>query len=147
MVCSGCPSVPLISQRLANKALKGLPEKRRHPVLLAAMRWLAEKHSGLACYSGIVKEDGPYPDVERMLTVKELGAVAILPCPFHQGSECLIGELPKHNRVTENRKPPYSWLPTWVAVIFDKENLKVMVKRGEVANAKSALLSRNERLM
>ncbi len=142
MTCS-CNSVPVISAFRAVKILALIPKERRQQILQAAMAWLTERHEGIESYNGIVSRK--YTNQEKDTIAVDTAAVAGLSCPFMTIDGCLLGGLgPHYNRAEETGKQPYLFLPMAVAREWAREDIKELVSRGYVADAKVAFLTRNE---
>lgn len=143
--CPNCPTVPVVSWRLAQRVLANVPLGQRPGLAVAALEWLTARHEGLNLFEGI--NGRPYEEFERDLIALEVGIVENLPCPFWRANDCLLGGLGEHFNYTEEAgKPPYGWLPALVATFYDRNTYRELVKRGAVADAKIALVTRNELL-
>ena len=141
--CPNCPTVPVVSDQLAERIVQGWPEELRGRAIRLAIEWLTTRHPGLSLYEGI--SGRPYSREEKDRIAVETAAVAALPCPFHSEGGCAIGSLgPDFNRVEETAKAPYGWLPTLVARWCDRDGYRGLVRARAVADAKVALLTRNE---
>jgi len=143
MSCASCPSpTPVVSLGLSRRVVESVPEEHRLRLFIKALEWLVTRHEGLTVYLGV--NGRPYTQEERVAIAKETQAVRVLPCPFMEGETCLLDRLPLYEFGDEVQKPPYLFLPTAVAKLIDEETLREVVRRKEVADAKVALLSRNE---
>lgn len=141
--CPGCPGVPVVSKALATRVLSRVPRELRPQALQRAMEWLTRQHEGITLYLGI--HGRPYTNIEKDAIAVETSAVSSLPCPFVLEGGCIIGGLgPHYNRVEEMKKPPYGWLPTFVALTWDTEGYRGLVKAQSIADAKVCELTRNE---
>lgn len=141
--CPNCPQVPVVSLSLANAVLKHIPEVERIPAVQAAFQWLTARHEGLSLYVGI--NGRYYTREEKDAIALETQAVAETPCPFFASSGCMIHGLgPHYNRIEETGKAAYSWLPTLMARGWALDEYRVLVKAKAIADAKIALLTRNE---
>lgn len=146
MSCESCPnSVPVVSQRVADYVVTHLPPALRHRAAVAALEWLTARHAGLELYVGI--NGRHYTATEKRAIAHEIAAVAGLPCPFKVGESCLLGGLgPLYRTFYEAHRPPYGWLPTQIARLLDGRTYRELVRRGAIADAKVALVTRNEGL-
>jgi hypothetical protein len=136
--------MPLVGMKLAKRIAVFIPEKNRLKVTLRALEWLCKRDEGLVSYNGV--NGRQYTEEERRAIAGELAAVETLSCPFMDGETCMIGGLPRGYNRDETAKPPYLWLPTAMVKLLDEETLRQVVKNREVADAKVAMLSRNEAL-
>jgi len=142
--CPGCPTVPVVSRKLGTKVLVRKPEKAKERCLVRAMAWLTERHEGIEVYAGICGR--PYTNDEKNAIATETGAVSGLPCPLLEGDECVLGGLgPRYNPHEEAlRGQPYAFLPAVIAKTYDADGLYALIRRGVIADAKVALLTRNK---
>ncbi len=141
-LCPDCPTVPVVSQRLADVVTKRLPVSRQAAVLIAAMAWLVERHVGLTLYEGI--NGRPYTDTEKDAIGAETGLVAGLPCPFVSEKGCTLGGLGAgYSIIKDSGRPPYAWLPVWITRAYALADYRILVRHRNIADAKVALLTRN----
>lgn len=142
-MCPGCPTVPVVSKELGTKVLARKPQKTQERCLVRAMAWLMERHEGLAIYAGICGR--PYTNDEKNAIATETGAVSGLPCPLLDGEGCVLGGLgPHYNSHEEFFRRPYAFLPAVIAKTYDPDGLYALMRRGVIADAKVALLTRNK---
>lgn len=141
--CPNCPQVPVVSVILASRVLKRVPEVERIAAAQAAFQWLTERHAGISIYAGI--NGRRYTGEEKDAIALDTQAVAETPCPFLTGSGCMISGLgPHYNNIEETGKAPYGWLPALVSREWALNEYRILVKAGRIADAKIALLTRNE---
>jgi len=141
--CPGCPVVPVVSKHLATAVLARKAKLTKERCSVRAFQWLTERHEGLEMYAGICGR--PYTSEEKNAIALDTGAVSGLSCPLFEPDGCVLGGLgPHYNRAEEMGKQPYGWLPTLIAATYDPVGFRELVKRGAVADAKTALLTRNE---
>lgn len=141
--CPNCPTVPVVSVRLAEQLFEEMPPAERQKALVLAMEWLCQKHEGLALYNGVNGRE--YTNEEKKAISYEASTVAGLPCPFWRASRCSLRGLgPHYNRTEEAQSEPYGWLPVLVARVLDRPQLILLASEGAIADAKIALLTRND---
>jgi len=142
--CPGCPTVPVVSKELGTRVLGRKSQGIRERCLVRAMAWLTERHEGLDVYAGICGR--PYTNDEKNAIATETGAVSGLPCPLLEGDHCVLGGLgPHYNPYEESlRGQPYAFLPAVIAKDYDPDGLYALIRRGVIADAKVALLTRNK---
>lgn len=143
MLCRTCPSpLPVVSARLVAHIARNIPEGKRMAIMLAAYEWLLTKHEGIDLCLGA--SGRRYTDQERVAVHYQTAAVHGLACPYRKGEGCLIEQANPKIRIWRDLHPPYLWLPTGLLREFDKPSLSVFVRQKEVADAKIALLKRDE---
>lgn len=143
--CPGCPTVPVVSRELGAKVLARKSQKVKQECLIRAMSWLTERHEGLSIYAGICASERNYTNDEKNAIATETGTVSGLPCPLLEGNECVLGGLgPHYNPHEEFFRKPYAWLPAVIAKACDADGLYALMRRGQIADAKVALLTRNK---
>ena len=150
MTCSGCPTnVPVVSQELACHLVVLMPLDKRTRVAVKAMEWLVERHEGLSLYEGV--NGRQYTTEERNAIALETPVVAALPCPFYAPDKlgrCVVGGLGKrYNSRDELGKAPYGFLPAMLMRMIDRPGYRTLVQSRTVADAKVAMVTRNEGLV
>ena len=141
--CPNCPTVPIVSVRLATKIFPAMSSQKRMKALLASFEWLTKRDEGLSLYNGVNGRE--YTNDEKKAISFEASTVAGFQCPFWSGKSCSIGGLgPHYNRVEETQAGQYGWAPLLLARELDRQQLKELASRCAIADAKIALLSRNE---
>lgn len=146
MTCS-CPAagyVPIISRQKGLEILAAIPRERRESLLVRAMTWLLAKHEGVELYAGVLGRH--YTNEEKSTIALDVGAVSVTTCPFVKGDGgCAIVENgPQYNPGQEVGKAPYYWLPTLIATQWAMADFRDHARRGLIADAKIANLSRNK---
>lgn len=140
--CDGL--VPVVSTKLGHElAQRKLSPERRHEALMRCMEWLVTHHEGLESHQGITGR--PYLPEERTFGL-EVGAAAETGCPFKLADgSCALGGLGRNfTRQKELGHEEYGFLPMLLAREWDLRTVRELVARGQVADAKAALLTRNE---
>lgn len=141
--CPGCPTVPVVSKELGTKVLARKPQKTQEQCLVRAMAWLTERHEGIEMYAGICGR--PYTSAERNAIAVDTGAVSGLSCPLYEPDGCVLEGLgPHYNAHEEGLRHPYVFLPAVIAKTYDPDGLYALIRRGVIADAKVALLTRNK---
>jgi hypothetical protein len=142
--CPGCPIVPVVSKQLATTVLARKPKPIKERCLVRALGWLTERHEGLEMYAGICGR--PYTNDEKNAIAVDTGAVSGLSCPLYEPDGCVLGGLGPHYNPHEEalRGQPYAFLPAVIAKTYDHDGLYTLIRRGVIADAKVALLTRNK---
>ena len=138
--CDG--TVPIVSEHLAREVLDQVPTARRTAILSAAVRWLTERHPGLESYEAV--HGRTYTPEERVKIGREVPAVQELPCPFRDGAgACALGGMGPHYRKQYEggrQHSRYYFLPMAVLKYWDREAALLLVRQGQIADAKVAML-------
>lgn len=152
LTCPGCPTfVPLVSKRLADGVaarlkVLGWADPRgalatRLDILGVCLDWLVAPIAGLRMGRGIVGR--PYTREEKDAIGAEVHRLEVLPCPFAVGGGCLLGGYCATGQMRQEAKEAqWGWLPSLLAAAIDVQSVKDAVKRGLVADAKIALMTR-----
>jgi len=141
-----CPAkVPIVSQWLARRLVYALPADRLQAVLLRSLEWLTARHEGLHIYVGITGR--AYTREEKAAIAHETAVVAELICPLRGTNGCLLGGLgAEYSPALEMYHKPFGFLPSLVAKYGDGRLYKDLAASGTIADAKIALLTRNQGL-
>ncbi len=141
--CPECGPVPVVSTKLAEMILAGVPVGIRDRILTVTFDWLTTKHAGIRIYKGITGR--AYTNEEKDAIGPDQGLVSELECPYRGRLGCVIGGLGPHYNVIEehSRGAPYGFLPALVARAWDPKRYKGLIEAQEIADAKVALLTRN----
>jgi len=143
-VCPQCPNAPTCSLELAKAIVARLtPDQVKH-VKETCVAWLVNRDDGLLTYSGITGETAYHWAVKDLVTA-ELWVVEDSACPFAKSDGCqLRGASTLAGWEQSYRAKQWSWLPTYLLKVIDRDLLIDLTRNRLVADAKVAALNQRK---